>query len=108
MSELDFSTRIAEASHQPTSDERYDKKSSYDSDSRSTLRAEVHRIHLPALVDAQARTEVQTRLSLRLQPYPVSTLHRHAMEVLAGVQESRREGWNPLHDHLQSFREMVR
>jgi hypothetical protein len=32
--ELDFSTRIAQASHQPASDERYDKKSSYDADSQ--------------------------------------------------------------------------
>jgi hypothetical protein len=55
---LHFSTRIAQASHEPTSDERYDKKSSYDADSRSTLRAGVHRIHLPAPVDAEARTEV--------------------------------------------------
>jgi hypothetical protein len=58
MVELDFSTRIAQASQQLTSDERYDKKSSYDADSCSTLRAGVHRIHLPAPVDAQARTEV--------------------------------------------------
>ena len=30
------------------------------------------------------------------------------MEVLADAQDGRREGWNPLHDHLQTFREMVR
>jgi hypothetical protein len=30
------------------------------------------------------------------------------MEVLVGAQDSRREGWNPLHDHLPSFREVVR
>ena len=58
----------------------------------ATVRAGVHRIYLPAPVDAQAWTEVQTRLSLRLQPYPVGTLHRHAMEVLAGAQDSRWEG----------------
>jgi predicted RecB family nuclease len=92
MRQLDFPARIAQASHQPTSDERYDRKPSYDADSRSTLRAGVHRIYLPAPVDAQAWTEVQTRLSLRLQPYPVGTLHRHAMEVLAGAQDSRWEG----------------
>jgi hypothetical protein len=41
MGKLDFPTRISQASHQPTSDERYDRKSSYDADSRSTLRAGV-------------------------------------------------------------------
>ena len=30
------------------------------------------------------------------------------MEVLAGAQDNRWNGWDPLRDHLQSFREMVR
>ena len=99
---------IAQAPHQTTSDEQYDRKSINDADSCSTPRAGVHRIYLPLPVDTQAGTEVQTRLSLRLQPHPVGTLHGHAMEVLTGAEDSRREGWDPLHDHLQSFREMVR
>jgi transposase len=40
-------------------DEQYDKKSRHDTDSRATLGAGVHRIYLPAPVDAHARAEMQ-------------------------------------------------
>ena len=36
-------------------DEQYDKKPRHDTDSRATLRAGVHRIYLPAPLDAHAR-----------------------------------------------------
>src|SRR5208337_5539670 len=65
----------------PFPDEQYDRKPRHNSDSRSTLRAEVHRIYLPAPLDAQAWAEMQTGLSPRLQSDPVGTLHGYAMEV---------------------------
>ena len=70
----------------PLPDERYDKKSSHDADPRSTLRAGVRRIFLPAPLDAQAGAEVQTGLSPRLQSHPVGPLYGHAMEVPASAQ----------------------
>ena len=104
MRQLDFPARIAQASHQPTSDERYDRKPNYDADSRSTLRAGVHRIYLPAPVDAQAWTEVQTRLSLRLQPYPVMLYTGMQWKCLP-VQDSR---WKRLKSITQPFTEFSR
>ena len=38
----------------PCPDAQYDKKPSHDADSRATLRAGVHRIYLPAPLDAHA------------------------------------------------------
>src|SRR5271166_1075672 len=58
MRQLDFPMSAAHAYHQATSDGQYDRKSSDDADSRSTLRARVHRIYLSAPVDAQAGAEV--------------------------------------------------
>jgi Aldehyde dehydrogenase family len=58
MRQLDFPMSDAHARHQATSDGQYDRKSSDDADSRSTLRARVHRIYLSAPVDAQAGAEV--------------------------------------------------
>src|SRR5271165_900405 len=58
MSQLDFLMSAAHAYHQATSDGQYDRKSSDDADSRSTLRARVHRIYLSAPVDAPAGAEV--------------------------------------------------
>jgi len=58
MSQMDFPMSAAHACHQATSDGQYDRKSSDDADSRSTLRARVHRIYLSAPVDAQAGAEV--------------------------------------------------
>ena len=62
-------------------DEQYDKAPHHDTDSRATLRAGVHRIYLPAPLDARARTEVQTGLSPRLQSDPVGPVYGYAMEV---------------------------
>src|SRR5208282_4544699 len=70
----------------PFPDEQYDRKPRHNSDSRSTLRAVVHRIYLPAPLDARARAEMQTGLSPRLQSDPVGTLHGYAMEVPAGTR----------------------
>jgi hypothetical protein len=52
-------------------DERYDKKPRHDTDSRSTFRAGVHRVYLPAPLNAHARAEMQAGLSSRLQSDPV-------------------------------------
>src|SRR4030088_1875323 len=46
---------IAQVPHQTTSDGQYDRKSSNDADSCSTLRAGVHRIYLPLPVDTRRR-----------------------------------------------------
>jgi hypothetical protein len=67
-------------------DDQYDKKPRHDTDSRATLRTGVHRIYLPAPLDAHARAEVQTGLSLRFQSDPVGPLYGYAMEVYAGTQ----------------------
>src|SRR5271166_7214338 len=58
MGQLDFPMSAAHAYPQATSDGQYDRKSSDDADSRSTLRARVHRIYLSAPVDAPAGAEV--------------------------------------------------
>src|SRR5271157_2700722 len=58
MRQLDFRMSPAHAYRKATSDEQNDRKSSDDADSRSTLRARVHRIYLPAPIDAQAGAEV--------------------------------------------------
>jgi hypothetical protein len=39
-------------------DEQYDKTPHHDTDSRATVRAGVHRIYLPAPLDAHAWTEL--------------------------------------------------
>src|SRR5271166_1102620 len=92
----------------PFPDEQYDRKPRHNSDSRSTLRAGVHRIYLPAPLDAQAWAEMQPGLSPRLQSDPVGTLHGYAMEVPASTPGRRRDRRDPLHDNLQSVRQMVR
>ena len=69
---------------------------------------EFTRIYLAAPLHAQAWTQVQTRLSSRLQPHLMGALHRHAMEVLARAHRSRRQGGHPLHHRLQSLRPVVR
>src|ERR1700684_3793126 len=75
--------------------------------SRATLRAGVHRIYLPAPLDAHAWAEIQTGLSPRFQSDPVGPLYGYAMEVHAST---RSERWDrpPLYDHLQGVREMGR
>ena len=90
----------------PCPDAQYDKEPSHDADSRATLRAGVHRIYLPAPLDADARAEMQTGLSPRLQSDPVGPLYGYAMEVPASTQSQRRDRPDPLHDHLQGVREM--
>src|ERR1700685_69210 len=64
----------------PCPDAQYAKEPSHDADSRATLGAGVHRIYLPAPVDADARAEMQTGLSPRLQSDPVGPLYGYAME----------------------------
>src|ERR1700759_4692050 len=93
----------------PRLDQPDDTKPRHNANSGSTLRAGVHRIYLPAPLDAQARAEMQTGLSPRLQSDPVGTLYLGAMEVLAGAPGSRRrDRRDPLHDNLQGVRQMVR
>src|SRR5215831_9576251 len=62
---------------------RSTRKTSNHTDSCPTLRLRVHAIYLAAPLHAQAGTEVQTRLSLRLQSDLIGALHGHAMAVLA-------------------------
>jgi hypothetical protein len=88
-------------------DEQYDKKPRHDTDSRATLRAGVHRIYLPAPLDAHAWAEVQTGLSPRFQSDPVGPLYGYAMEMHASTQSERWDRHDPLHDHLQGVREMA-
>src|SRR5271157_4138737 len=59
----------------PCPDEPDARKPRHSADPGSTLRAGVHRIYLPAPLDAQARAEMQIGLSPRLQSDPVGTLH---------------------------------
>ena len=87
-------------------DEQDDKKPRHDAHSHPTLRAGVHRIYLPTPLDADARAEMQTGLSPRLQSDPVGPLYGYAMEVHASTQSERRNRPDPLHDHLQGVREM--
>src|ERR1700760_928734 len=84
----------------PLPDEPNDRKPHRNADSRPTLRAGVHRIYLPAPLDAQARGEMQTRLSPGLQSDSVGALYGYAMEVPAGAPGRRRDRRYPLHDHL--------
>jgi hypothetical protein len=58
MGEFDFLALAATVLMAPFPDEQYDRKSSNDADSCSTLRAGGHRIYLPAPFDAQAGPEV--------------------------------------------------
>jgi hypothetical protein len=79
----------------PCPDAQYDKEPSHDADSRATLGAGVHRIYLPASVDADAWAEMQTGLSPRLQSDPVGPLYGYAMEVPASAQSQRRDRPDP-------------
>jgi hypothetical protein len=65
-------------------DEQDDKKSRHAADSRATLQAGVHRIYLPAPVDADARACKRS-----------------------ACQAERRDRPDPLHDHLQGVREIA-
>ena len=56
---------------------------------------EFNRIYLTAPLHAQARTQVQTRLSPCLQPHLVGAVHRHAMEVFARAKD--RDGKAEIH-----------
>src|SRR5689334_20802759 len=87
----------------PLPDEPYDRKPPHNADSRATLGAGVHRIYLPAPLDAQARGEMQTRLSPGLQSDPVGALYGYAMEVPANPPGWRRDRHDPLHDDLHSW-----
>ena len=74
----------------PCPDAQYDEEPSHDADSRATLGAGVHRIYLPAPVDADARAEMQTGLSPRLQSDPVGK----AYDLLAPVYGWFTEGFD--------------
>src|SRR5712691_447291 len=65
-------------------------------------------IYLAAPLHAQAWTEVQTRLSLRLQSHLMGPLYRDAMEMLARAERQPWQAGHPLHNRLQSLRQMVR
>ena len=58
-------------------------------DSRPTLRYRVYGIYLTAPLHAQARAQVQTGLSSRLQPHRVAPLYRDAMEMLAVPKDAQ-------------------
>src|SRR5690348_9710612 len=85
----------------PLPDEPDDRKPRHNANSGSTLRAGVHRIYLPPPLDAQARVEMQTRLSPSVQSDPVGPLYGYAMEVPADTADRRRDRRDPLHDNLQ-------
>src|SRR3954467_6034916 len=89
-------------------DEPDARKPRHNADPGSTLRAGVRRIYLLAPLDAQARAEMQTRLSPRLQSDPLGALYGYAVEVPAGTPGRRRVRRDPLHDNLQSVRQMGR
>ena len=88
--------------------EQYDKKPRHNAYSGSTLRARVYRIYLPAPVAAQARAEMQTGLSPRVQSDPLGALYKYVMEVSAATRDRRGGCGDPLHDRLQGIRSMVR
>src|SRR3989442_7211787 len=76
-------------------------------DSRPTLSHRVYGIYLTAPLHAQARTQVQTRLSSRLQPHLMGPLYRDAMEMLARADRHPWQAGHPLYDGLQSLRQVV-
>src|ERR1700759_1244278 len=92
----------------PRLDQPDDTKPRHNANSDSALRTRVLRIYLPTPLDAQARAEMQTRLSPRLQSDPLGALYGYAMEVPASAAWRRRIRDDPLHDHLQGVRPMGR
>ena len=80
------------------------RKARNDANSRPTLRCGVHGIYLAAPLHAQARPQVQTWLSPRLQPDLMGALHGHAVEVLACAQRSRRQAGHPLHHYTTVYK----
>jgi hypothetical protein len=75
----------------PLPHEQYDKKPRHNAYSGSAFRARVQRIYLPAPVVAQARAEMQTGLSPRVQSDPLGALYGYAMEVPARAAPCVRE-----------------
>jgi hypothetical protein len=63
-------------------DEYNSSKACHNADPCATVRQRVRRIYLTAPLDAQARAEVHTGLSSRLEPHSVAPLHGDAVEVL--------------------------
>src|SRR6185437_5642703 len=90
----------------PRLDQPDDTKPRHNANSGSALRTGIPRIYLPTPLDAQARAEMQTRLSPRLQSDPLGALYGYAMEVPARAACRRRHRHDPLHDHLQGVRPM--
>src|SRR6266487_379865 len=77
-----------------------------DADPRPTLRNRVQCIYLTPPLYAQAGPKVQIGLSSRLQPDLMGALYGDAVEVLARAARCPRQTGHPLHDGLQSLREM--
>src|SRR5262249_38594275 len=77
-----------------------------DADPCPTLRTGVRGISLPAPLDAQAGTEVQTGLLSRLSPHPVGALYGDAMEVPARAERAQRETGHSRYDRVQSLCQM--
>lgn len=59
------------------------------------------------MTESPATTPIPVQLS---EPEFIAFIFPHLSmpEVLAGPKDIQRKAWNPLHDNLQSFREMVR
>ena len=83
-------------------------KARNDANSRATFRHRVHGIYLAAPLHAEARTQVQTRLPSRLQPHLMGPLYRDAMKMLTGAERQPWQAGPPLHDRLQSLRQVGR
>ena len=67
----------------PYPDQPDDTKPRHNAHSGSALRTGAHGFYLPPPLDAQARAEMQTWLSPRLQSDPLGALYGYAMEVPA-------------------------
>src|SRR4029453_5253170 len=106
MKQFDFPVLIAISQMRSLPDEYNGSKACNDADPCATVRQRVHRISLPAPLDAQARAEVHTGLSSRLSPHAVAPLHGDAVEVLARADRLQWETAHALHDRIQSLYEM--
>ena len=77
-------------------------KTSNDADSCPTLRLGVRAISLAAPLDAQAGTQVQTGLSLCLQPHLGAAVHGDVMEGLTRAERRPGQAGYPLHNGLDA------
>src|SRR5712692_5818878 len=90
----------------PLPDEYSGAKACNDADSRPALRHGVHRISLPAPLDAQAGSTVQTGLSSSLSSQFMGPLYWDAVEVLARTPRRAWQAGHRLHHRLPSLCEM--